>query len=292
MLDVIVADNHDGVRKMICGLLRSDPAIRVRGECADGRNAIALAAATQPDVALLDLTMRDLHGFEVAARIQVVAPDTRIIILTAHDVSSVRSSMSEAALYEIIDKTCIFEHLLSTVWAVGSTRLRRMQRRLTDAERCLALRSYRVLHTPPEQTYDDITTIAAQRTQCAISVVSLIDSDHQWFKARYGCNELGTPRELSFCTHTIETPDKLLVIPDARLDPRFSSNPLVAGPHSLRFYAGAPLVNSAGAVLGTLCVLDREPHKITEGQGNALRRLAERVMTTLELRKSPAYLPV
>jgi diguanylate cyclase (GGDEF)-like protein len=155
-----------------------------------------------------------------------------------------------------------------------------------EAERLAALRSYDVLDTICEASFDNITQMAAQLTGCPISLVSLVDSERQWFKSKVGLDATETPREQSFCAHAITNSSEALVVGDALLDARFSDNPLVSGAPSIRFYAGVPLVNSEGLALGTLCVIDREPRKLSQSQSETLQRLAGAVMTTLELRRA------
>jgi len=154
-----------------------------------------------------------------------------------------------------------------------------------EAERLAALRSYDVLDTACEASFDDIAKLAVILTGCSIALVSLVDFNRQCFKARLGLDMAETPRDVSFCAHAILQPRELLVVPDATLDPRFRDNPLVRE-FGLRFYAGAPLVNAEGAALGTLCVIDHGPRLLSETQQEALRYLAGTVMTTLELRRA------
>jgi signal transduction histidine kinase len=155
-----------------------------------------------------------------------------------------------------------------------------------ESERLRALRSYGVLDTLSEREYDQLTAIASQICGCRMSLISLIDEERQWFKARVGLDVSETAREFAFCAHAIHEPRKTLVVPDARLDDRFHDNPLVTGDPHLAFYAGVPLVNEDGLPLGTLCVLDSEPKTLSESQLNALNALADQVMALLELRRS------
>jgi len=131
-----------------------------------------------------------------------------------------------------------------------------------EAERLEALLSYEVLDTPPEQEIDDLVHIASQICGTPISMVSLIDSDRQWFKAKCGPVPFReTPRDISFCGHAILSSD-LFIVADARLDARFADNPLVtgefAGDPKVCFYAAAPLLDHDGLALGTLCVVDTQ----------------------------------
>jgi signal transduction histidine kinase len=153
-----------------------------------------------------------------------------------------------------------------------------------ETDRLSALYSLNVLDSPAEKDFDDIVALAAAICGTPMSLVSLIDVDRQWFKARIGTDLTETPREISFCSHAILGKD-LLVVPDAREDSRFADNPLVGDEGGIRFYAGAPLVTTDGFALGTLCVIDSEPRRLDLEQTQALRALARQVTSQLELRR-------
>ncbi len=153
-----------------------------------------------------------------------------------------------------------------------------------ETERLAALASYDVLDTPPEQGFDDLTMLAAHIFDVPIAVITLIDEHRQWIKASVGVTARATPRERSFCAHAILSPD-VMVVPDLRRDDRFHDHPLVVGAPGIVFYAGAPLVTSAGLALGTLCVADRKPREITNEQSGLLQALSRQVVSLLEERK-------
>lgn len=155
-----------------------------------------------------------------------------------------------------------------------------------DVARVAALRALGILDTPPEPDYDDLTRLAAQICQVPIALISLVDADRQWFKARVGLDPAETPRELSFCAHAIAEPQNdVFVVPDASADPRFADNALVTGAPHIRFYAGTPLVTHDGWALGTLCVIDRAPRQLTPDQLHALTTLRRHILDALELRR-------
>jgi GAF domain-containing protein len=153
-----------------------------------------------------------------------------------------------------------------------------------ETERMAALRSYKILDTKPEDQFDDLTKLAALICGVPISLISLIDTDRQWFKSKFGLDLQETPRAQAFCTHAIMQPE-MFIVPDASRDERFAQNPLVTGDLHIRFYAGAPLATRDGHLLGTLCVIDREPHTLTEQQKQALEILGRMVIANIELQK-------
>jgi diguanylate cyclase (GGDEF)-like protein/PAS domain S-box-containing protein len=153
-----------------------------------------------------------------------------------------------------------------------------------EVERLAALHRLRVLDTLPEQVYDDIVHLASQICGTPIGLVTLIDGERQWFKARVGLAASQTHRDTAFCAHAIVGEDPLLIVEDAALDARFVDNPLVTGDPHIRFYAGAPIVTADGHALGTVCVVDTEPRRISAAQARSLQALARQTTALLELR--------
>jgi GAF domain-containing protein len=153
-----------------------------------------------------------------------------------------------------------------------------------EEQRLKELRLYAVLDTPPEKAFDNITELAARIFKTPIASVTLIDEDRQWFKSCVGLETREVGRHIAFCAHAI-LEDGVMVVPDARADARFADNPLVTGEPHIRFYAGAPLVTSAGHAIGAVCVIDTKPRGITAAQMNELRFLAQQVILTVEARK-------
>ncbi len=153
-----------------------------------------------------------------------------------------------------------------------------------------ALAALAVLDTAPEAMFDALVQAAASLCGTAISLISLIDSERQWFKANHGWPSVTeTPRNIAFCAHAVLGED-LFEVPDAALDPRFSANPLVVDDPSIRFYAGMPIQLADGHRIGTLCVIDRTPHSLTEPQRATLRLLARAASQALEWRKATLVL--
>ena len=158
-----------------------------------------------------------------------------------------------------------------------------------EADRLNALQQYEILDTPNEDTFDDLTRLAAHICRTPTALITLVDTSRQWFKSKVGMDALETPRDIAFCAHAILEPD-LLVVNDASLDARFADNPLVTTEPKIRFYAGAPLITPDGLRLGTLCVIDYMPRDFGLQQQEALQILARQVMTQMELRRDMAEL--
>ncbi len=158
-----------------------------------------------------------------------------------------------------------------------------------ETERLQALHSYAVLDSAAEQSYDDIVSLAASICDTPIAIISLVDADRQWFKARVGIDATETPRELAFCSYTVCGNDPLIVA-NAASDPVFHDHPLVTGDLNIRFYAGVPLLTSPGHALGSLCVIDTVPKVISPSELDALTKLGQQVVSLLELRKSEGQL--
>ena len=158
-----------------------------------------------------------------------------------------------------------------------------------EAQRLEALRSYQILDTEAERIYDGITALAAHICGVPVAMVSLVDESRQWFKSKLGVHQQQTPRDVAFCAHTI-LKDEPLFVSDALTDSRFADSALVTGEPGIRFYAGFPLTNPEGFALGALCVIDREPRKLSAQQQEAMQILARQVMALLEMRRISARL--
>jgi anti-sigma regulatory factor (Ser/Thr protein kinase) len=154
-----------------------------------------------------------------------------------------------------------------------------------EAGRLKALHQYRILDTDQEQAFDDLTLIASQICGAPIALISLVDKDRQWFKSRVGVEVQETSRSVSFCAHAI-LQQGIFTVTDAFNDARFRDNPLVQGDPHIRFYAGAPITTPDGYALGTLCVIDYVPRKLTDDQNSALMALERQVAAQLELRRN------
>ena len=149
-----------------------------------------------------------------------------------------------------------------------------------ESERLRSLRALDILDTGPDERFDRLTRLTRRLFGVPIAVVSLVDSDRQWFKSVVGLDAAETPRAHSFCAHAILSED-VMVVPDALLDPRFADNPAVTGPPHVRFYAGCPLSLADGSRVGTLCLVDHRPRRLDEAAVGLLRDLAFLVLREL-----------
>lgn len=151
-----------------------------------------------------------------------------------------------------------------------------------EAGRLDRLRSLAQLDTPPDAELEAIVREAAAQFEAPIALVTLVDADRQWFRARCGLDTAETPRAVSFCGHAILEAEPLVVL-DATQDERFAGNPLVLTDPNVVFYVGVPLVTADGHALGTLCVIDHRPRdRIDPAMLNGAKRLAKRALARLE----------
>ena len=154
-----------------------------------------------------------------------------------------------------------------------------------ENERLNVLHALNLLDTPPEEVFDRITRLVARVLDVPIALVSLVDTDRQWFKSRVGLDAIETPRELAFCAHAIVQTSPMIV-PDATLDERFADNALVTSNPNIRFYAGVPLRSVSGLSIGTLCAIDSKPRKLNADEINILIDLAAVISKEVQMRES------
>ena len=152
-----------------------------------------------------------------------------------------------------------------------------------DADRLADLSYYRILDTPSEASFDELTRLASYICQAPVSLISLVDRHRQWFKSVCGLGVSEMPRKQAFCGYTI-LGDAPFIVEDATIDPRVKDNPLVWNDPKIRFYAGIPLITPRGHNLGSLCVIDFAPRKLNQNQLDGLKTLASQVMYLLEAR--------
>jgi diguanylate cyclase (GGDEF)-like protein len=155
---------------------------------------------------------------------------------------------------------------------------------LEEALRLDALEMQKITDTPPDESFDRIVRLACAATETPVGLISFVDGERQWFKARQGLEMGEIPREQAFCAHALQSPD-VMVVEDTAADPRFADSPLVTGENGFRFYAGAPLRTRGGFNLGTLCVMGHVPRRMSEADKSMLADMAAIAVNQMELRK-------
>lgn len=153
----------------------------------------------------------------------------------------------------------------------------------TETRRLKNLRKYRILDTPEDGCYDEITSLAAKIFKVPIVIISFVDKDRIWFKSSVGVTSEEMPRKSGLCSYAILS-DDIYIVEDARNDPRTMTNPLVVGLMGLQFYAAAPLKSKSGHNLGTFCIIDKEPRSLTIQEVIMLRQLSRIVMEIFEVK--------
>jgi GAF domain-containing protein len=164
--------------------------------------------------------------------------------------------------------------------ATARTEMQRARLPADEASRLEALRCSGLLDSPPSESFDRVTWLAAELLDVPIVLVSLVDENRQWFKSRLGLDTRETTRDVSFCAHAVLSRE-LLNIPDATRDPRFAANPLVTGAPHIRAYVGVPLFSDQGHAFGTLCAIDTRPRSFFERHLTALTYLARILEDTI-----------
>lgn len=154
---------------------------------------------------------------------------------------------------------------------------------LNESQRLVALERSGLLDTLPEEAFDRLTWLAARTLDAPIALLTLLTPTRQWFKSRIGLDTPETPRSWAFCNHTI-LQKGVFSVEDLPSDPRFAANPAVAGDLGFRFYAGAPVHDNGGFAVGSLCIIDRRPRKLDDGERRTLMALAALASDEVRLR--------
>lgn len=184
-----------------------------------------------------------------------------------------------------------------TTLTLSDSSIARCEETSEEARRLAVLDGLDILDTPPERAFETIIACAQRLIGTKIALLSLVDRDRQWFKARCGIDPTETPRAQSFCAHAIRQ-DGLFVVPDATRDPRFADNPLVLGEPNIRFYAGVPIRVCDPAspedsyALGTVCVIDDQPRALSPEEASLLCELGHLAESLLAARRVAAHASV
>ena len=246
-----------------------------------------------------DVIMTGMDGVELGRAIRRRWPQLPVVLTSGY--SNVLSQESDHG-FEVLAKPYDLEALGRTMLrattadkssepasqiANASPTIQSMMDEATaETRRQAELDSMQILDTAPEAAFDDLVRMASEICGTPVALLSLVDRDRQWFKARVGLEATESPREYAFCAHAIQQPERTMVVEDASQDPRFATNPLVTGGPGIRFYAGAPLVTTSGQALGTLCVIAPQARALTPRQGEILQFLADEAVRRLEVRRA------
>lgn len=143
-----------------------------------------------------------------------------------------------------------------------------------EDKRLDAVRKLAILDTNAEERFDVITRLATKLFNVPISTLTIMDAEREWFKSCQGVSGKESPRAISFCGHVVASEDDMLIIPDAKLDTRFSDNSMVTGSPYIRFYAGVPIFSLTGERVGVLCIKDTKPKSLSDADSFLLQTLA------------------
>jgi len=247
----------------------------------DGVSGLRMLEEVHPQILVLELVLGKLPGLQVCDTIRK-HPDLhtiKVMIAASQTFAiDVRKARDIGAAF-FLNKPYSSEDLGRAIKA-----LEKVPTPDNEARRIATLKSYDILDTSPEKAFDDLTKLTAIVCDTPGALISFVDSDRLWYKAKVGFMANEVPRELSFCAHAIMEHD-VMVVEDASKDERFAGNPLVtSGPQRIRFYAGSPLRTAGGDALGTVCVIGQEPRTMTPQQRQALRLIANQVQVLLEFR--------
>jgi phosphoribosyl 1,2-cyclic phosphodiesterase/DNA-binding response OmpR family regulator len=284
---VLVALDDATIRERLAEVVRADGLALVTAE--NGDEVLAIARNTPLSVLLLGRRLGGRDGLEICREIRQstagYAKELPIVVVAASEAEADRTAGAEVG---------VTDWLVAPVWAgYARTRIRAWALRqacrwiaaplpVDEPARLRALHEAGILDSAPEERFDRITRLARRLFDVPASLITLIDAERQWFKSRPGLEVQETPRELSLCAYAIHE-DRLMVVPDALLDPRFADNPMVTGESRMRFYAGRPL-RIDGRRVGTLCVVDTRPRELRDDDLRALDDLASLVEKELTTR--------
>lgn len=249
---------------------------------ADSAEDILLTVRSrQPSLVVLGREPGGSDAIEVCRKIRqqggAYAKEVPIIVIADTEDAHIRRMAMEAGATDLLISPFSSPYARTRMRAWLLRQACRWERApLPDDEeaRLRALHELCILDTAPEERFDRYTRLASALFDVPIALVSLVNSDRQWFKSHQGLDAVETPRDMAFCAHAI-TQDSVFVVNDAIQDPRFADNPLVTGEPHVRFYAGVPLKLAHGSRIGTLCLIDNRPRELDETKLDLLRDLGK-----------------
>lgn len=248
----------------------------------------AIAGSTRPSLIIIE---RDFPGLDPLALCRAVrkeadayGKDVGIVIVSEREDVGAQKRERDAGVNDwlLAPLNVMYARARMRAWLLRSDcRWHRAPQPTDEDERICALHNLYILDTEPEERFDRHTRIAAALFGVPIVLVSLVDTDRQWFKSRHGLNVSETPRDAAFCAHAI-LESEVLHVPDTLLDDRFADNPLVTGPPHVRFYAGVPLTLPNDYAVGTLCLIDHRAKHLNPAELRLLIDLGKLVEKELE----------
>ncbi len=281
---VLVAVEDPELRERLGEAIRGDRLTLVTA--ADAAEVLAAVRAGPPSVLLLGRRLRGKDSLEICRALregaETNAKDLPIVLVAADEREAERSAGAEAGVTDwlVAPFSALYARTRIRAWALRQAcRWIRPVLPPDESARLSVLRQLGILDTPAEERFDRITRLAQRLFDVPIALVSLVDTDRQWFKSRQGVDIEETTRDLSFCAHAIHD-DRVFVVADALQDPRFADHPMVTAGARVRFYAGRP-VRVDGRRVGTLCVVDHRPRQLRDDDARALDDLA--ALVELEL---------
>jgi ribonuclease BN (tRNA processing enzyme)/GAF domain-containing protein len=286
ILTVLLGLRSPALDELFTAALAADPSVRVvhvsgvdeiRAACAKARPALAVLEHDDTQDAL--------------AVCRTIAADRaddrrRMPMIVVSDRAHAGSAEDGVAEWLVTPFSSAYAQAKVLAWVHrGASRWRTAALPKNEETRLAALHAMGLLDTPPEPRFERITRLASRFFELPIALLTLVDRDRQWFKSSVGWKLEETPRESSFCAHTVFD-RATMVVSDALFDDRFAENPLVVGEPRIRFYAGAPLILSDGNCVGTLCLLDTRPHRFAAADIRLLEELRD--LAVSELEREPA----
>ena len=276
---VLVAVTDPASAAVLAGAVRADQLALHVAE--DTEAVLRIVRSRCPSLVVLERELKGSDALEVCRAIRredsACARDVPIVIVTETEDAIDRRAAMEAGATDLLVKPFSGNYARTRMRAWLLRQACRWERAPIPADegtRLNALRGLCILDTGPDERFDSYTRIASSLFDVPIALVSLVDSDRQWFKSRQGLEVTETPREMAFCAHAI-LHDSVFVVNDAIQDPRFADNPLVTGEPHVRFYAGVPLKLADGNRVGTLCLIDHRPREIDAAKLVLLRDLGK-----------------
>jgi phosphoribosyl 1,2-cyclic phosphodiesterase/DNA-binding response OmpR family regulator len=282
---VVVAVDETEVREALVEAATADGVSVDLAITAD--EVIELVEVSRPSLLLLGHRIGGRDALEVCRRVRASVPraaaEVPVVLVAGGDAEADRAAGTEAGVTDwlVAPFSVLYARTRIRAWALRQAcRWVRAPLPPDEVVRLRALHEARILDSPAEERFDRITRLARRVFNVPFALVSLVDTERQWFKSRSGLDVEETPRELSFCAHAIHA-DETLLVPDALADPRFADNPVVTGELRVRFYAGRP-VRIAGRRVGTLCLVDQRPRDLRADDLRALDDLAALVEKELQ----------